>query len=234
MMRYGSKKESVNVIMPVYNEQRTLREIIERVLAQKMVDRLIIVDDNSSDKSPEIIRSMAKKDGRVEFLKNASNGGKGYSVRRGMELVEKGIVIIQDADLEYYPEDYGKLLKNLKDDTFVLGTRIITTQKGQNYLLVARAFVNDILTLEFNILFGRNVKDINTCYKVFKKEMLGDARLKENGFLIDPEILVTLIKRGYKTAEVGARYSGRTYAEGKKITASDGIKQAFFLIKSRF
>jgi|GEM_PF-1564894 glycosyltransferase involved in cell wall biosynthesis len=231
-MTFGSKREKVNVIMPVYNEQNTLKEIIKRVLGQKMVDRLIIVDDNSADRSIEIIKSMAKRDGRIEFLRNATNKGKGYSVRRGLELIEDGIVIIQDADLEYYPEDFGKLLQKLRDDTFVLGTRVRTKQKGYKYLLARSA--NAVLTLEFDLLFGKGLSDTNTCYKVFKREMLGEVKLRENGFLIDPEILVTLVKRGYKYTEIDVRYSGRTYAEGKHITAKDAIDQALFIIRKRF
>ena len=224
-------KEKVNIIMPVYNEEKTLKEIIGRVLAQKAVDRLIIVNDHSGDRSLEIIKSLKKKDKRISYFTNESNMGKGYSVRRGLKEVDNGIVIIQDADLEYYPEDYGKLLSNLRDDTFVLGTRV-RANTGHKYILAS--FVNACLTFEFNFVNGKDLTDINTCYKVFKKKMLAGVELQQNGFLLDLEILSELVKKGYNVREVSVRYKGRTYKEGKKITAKDAVEQVFFIIKSRF
>ncbi|MGD0729076.1 MAG: glycosyltransferase family 2 protein [Candidatus Micrarchaeaceae archaeon] len=225
------KKDTVNVIMPVYNEENTLQEIITRVLEQKVVDKLIIVNDSSKDKSLDIIKNLSQKDKRIIYITNKSNMGKGYSVRKGLELVKSGIVIIQDADLEYYPEDYGKMIPLLKEDTFVLGTRIRNNQKGHNYLL--GAFVNSCLTAEFNLFYSTRMEDINTCYKVFKKEMISESELKQNGFLLDLEILMILIRKGYKMAEVNVRYTSRTFKEGKKITAKDAIKQFGFIISNR-
>lgn len=224
-------RETVNIVMAVYNEERTVAEIMNRVLAQKVVDRLIVINDDSSDLCLAIIKRIAKEDRRVSYMSNSSNMGKGYSVRRGIKSVKDGIIIIQDADLEYYPEDYAKLLPRLKDDTIVLGTRVRTKQTGQNYI-VAR-FVNACLTTEFNTLYGTSLTDINTCYKVFKKKMLDGAELRENGFLIDIEILISLVKKGYKVAEVDIRYKGRTYKEGKKITAKDALQQVSFMIEKK-
>jgi glycosyltransferase involved in cell wall biosynthesis len=227
------KKDKVNIVMPVYNEQATLEEIITRTLAQKMVDKLVIVDDNSRDKSPDIIKKLAKKDSRIVYLKNESNKGKGYSVRKGLAQIKSGIIIIQDADLEYYPEDYAKMVPKVSDDTFVLGSRIRLKEKGGHTYRIA-VFVNDVLTNEFNLLYGKNSTDINTCYKVFKKEMLGGVTLEQDGFLIDPEIILALVKKGYKVVDVDVRYKGRTYAEGKKITAKDGIEQFLFIFVNKF
>ncbi len=227
------KNEKVNVVMPVYNEEKTLSEIIDRVLAQRMVDRLIIVDDHSKDISLKIIKDAARRDKRVTCISNSSNTGKGYSVRRGISAVRSGIIIIQDADLEYYPEEYGKLFREIKSDTFVMGTRTRRRQRaGHEYFLAKLA--NSVFTATFNILYGRNLTDINTCYKVFKKDMLKGVELKTDGFLIDMEILVNLVKKGYKAKEVDIRYSGRTYEEGKKITAVDAIDQGFFIVAQRF
>ncbi len=227
---YGN--QLLSVIMPVYNEERTLKEIAERVLAQKSVDRLIIIDDHSRDASPEIIRRLAKGDRRITALRNERNMGKGYSVRRGLEEASNGIILIQDADLEYYPEDYRKLLPELDEKTIVLGTRMRGKHTGHEYGLAKLA--NATLTGAFNILYGTGLTDMNTCYKLFTKDMLKGIELRENGFLIEPEILIALVRKGYRIKEVNIRYKGRTYEEGKKITARDGINQALFMLSKRF
>ncbi len=126
-------RETVNIVMAVYNEERPVAEIMNRVLAQKVVDRLIVINDDSSDLCLAIIKRIAKEDRRVSYMSNSSNMGKGYSVRRGIKSVKDGIIIIQDADLEYYPEDYAKLLPRLKDDTIVLGTRVRTANRAELY-----------------------------------------------------------------------------------------------------
>lgn len=226
------KNERLNIIMPVYNEQATLEEIVGRVLAQRYVDKLVIIDDHSKDRSLEIIKKLAKRDSRISYLANETNMGKGFSVRRGLSMVKDGIIIIQDADLEYYPEDYTKLLPKLDEKTVVLGTRMRGKQTGHEY--AAAKMANAALTLTFNVLYGRKLTDMNTCYKVFKKKMLKGVELSENGFLIEPEILIALVKKGYAIVEADIRYKGRTYEEGKKITAKDGIRQELFMIAERF
>lgn len=218
--------------MPVYNEERTLEEVVDRVLAQKVVDRLIIVDDHSADKSPEIIKKLAKKEKRIAQFRNQQNMGKGYSVRRALDHVKDGIIIIQDADKEYWPEDYPKLLDALGEKNVVYGTRMIAKNPGHHYEMAR--FANYFITSTFNVLYGQKTTDLNTCYKVFRKDMLDGANLKQNRFLIEPEISVWLAKKGYKITEVKIRYAGRTYAEGKKIRARDGIAQVFYLIMRRF
>jgi glycosyltransferase involved in cell wall biosynthesis len=226
------KKEPVNIIMPVYNEERTVAEIIRRVLAQKVVDRLIIINDNSGDSSLEKIKKAARGDKRIVYLSNSRNMGKGYSVIRGIRLVRKGIIIIQDADLEYFPEDYMRMLPKLGERTIVLGTRMRGRKTGHEYVMAKLA--NAGLTGLFNALYNRELTDMNTCYKVFRKEMLKGVRLTKNDFLIEPEILIGLAKKGYNISEVDIRYQGRTYDEGKHIRASDGIKQAFYMMAKRF
>ncbi len=218
--------------MPVYNEERTLVEVVKRVLAQKVVDKLVIVDDHSIDRSAELIRVLAKKDRRIEVLSNPKNMGKGFSVREALDHVKKGIVIIQDADKEYYPEDYPKMLAALRDDNVVYGTRMITKNPGHHYR--AAKVANAVITALFNALYKQRITDVNTCYKIFRKEMLDGIKLKENRFLIEPEISIALAKKGYRITEVKIRYAGRTYAEGKKIKASDGIAQAFYIVRKRF
>ncbi|MDE1865182.1 MAG: glycosyltransferase family 2 protein [Candidatus Micrarchaeota archaeon] len=222
-------KMKMNIIMPVFNEERTLGEIIRRVLAQPFVDRLIIIDDCSKDRSLEIIKAAAKRERRITYMRNSENMGKGHSVRRGIAAVRSGIILIQDADLEYYPEDYAKLLKLLHGDVVVYGTRMIGKQTGHNYTMAK--FANASLTWLFNILYKQRITDMNTCYKIFTKGMLSGIKLKEEGFLIEPEISIKLAKKGYRIIEARIRYKGRTYAEGKKITAKDGIKQALYMVR---
>lgn len=222
----------VNVIMPAYNEERTLDEVIRRVLAQRSVDRLLIIDDHSRDGSLSIMKRWAKRDRRVGWLSNRENRGKGYSIRRGFAAVRDGIIIIQDADTEYYPEDYGKLLGSFGGGSVVYGTRMIGRNTGHNYAMAKLA--NAFLTRLFNTLYRQRITDLNTCYKVFSKEMLSGITLKSDGFLIEPELSIKLSKKGYRIREVRVRYRGRTYAEGKKIKASDGIRQIFYMVAERF
>lgn len=226
------KGETVNVVMPVYNEERTLPEILKRVLAQKAVDRLIIINDASKDKSLEIIKKAAAKDKRISYFTNKVNKGKGFSLRYGFSMVRNGVIIIQDADLEYFPEDYPRLLKAMDRDTVVYGTRMIDRNLGHYYMLAW--FANFCLTSLFNVLYFKRLTDLNTCYKVFTKEMIKNANLKEERFLVEPELSVMFAKRGYKIKEIKIRYKGRTYAEGKKIGVGDGVAQVFYIIKSRF
>ena len=225
------KGETVSVIMPVYNEERTLKAIVSRVLAQRFVDELIIVDDFSSDGTPKIIAALAGKNKRIRAIRNRRNMGKGYSVRAGLKIARDGIIIIQDADLEYYPEDYAAMIKALGPKNFVLGRRTLQKSTGHRYAL--SAFANDLFSMEFNIMYGTSIKDINTCYKVFRKSMIDVSALRANDFRGDPEILVNLVRNGYSAREVLVRYRGRTFAEGKKINAKDAVKQGAFILWSR-
>lgn len=226
---YG--KETVNVIIPMYNEERTVGEVLRRVLSQEIVDRIIVVDDCSKDASVEIVMDAARKNAAISLLRNKENHGKGYSVRRGIEHVKEGIVIVQDADLEYYPEDYPKLLKAGDKETVIFGTRMIGENTGHKYILAK--FANAGLTSMFNLLFGRNITDVNTCYKIFRKSMLKGDRLTADGFMIDYDIAITLARKGYKFVEVPIRYKGRTYEQGKKIKTSDAIKGIIYIFKER-
>ncbi len=226
------KNERVSVIMPVYNEERTVSEIIKRVLAQRAVDQLIIINDGSRDRSDAIIRSIAKREKRVKYISHSENRGKGNAVKAGLAAVDKGVIIIQDADLEYYPEDYPGLLAATAPDTAVFGTRTKGEHSGHHYQLAR--FANAFSTSLFNLLYSERISDLNTCYKVFRKEMLDGVKLKEEKFLLDMELSVTFSKKGYAIREVKIRYKGRTYDEGKKITVRDGIEQILYIITSRF
>jgi len=229
MITYG--KETVNVIIPMYNEEKTVGEVLRRVLSQKIVDSVVVVDDCSKDASVEIVAGVARKNGAVHLLRNKQNMGKGYAVRRGIEHVKDGVIIIQDADLEYYPEDYPKLLKAGGKNAVIFGTRMLGENTGHKYVLAKLA--NAGLTSMFNLLFGKSITDVNTCYKIFRKSMLRGGKLTADGFMIDYDIAITLAKRGYDFVEVPIRYKGRTYEQGKKIKTSDAIKGAAYIIARR-
>ncbi|MGI0100296.1 MAG: glycosyltransferase family 2 protein [Candidatus Micrarchaeaceae archaeon] len=222
--------EKVTIIMPVYNEEKTVAEVIKRVLAQPMVDELVVIDDCSNDKSIEQIKSIGS--GNITLVKNEENRGKGYSVRKGLDHVKDGLILIQDADTEYMPEDYPKLFDALKDNNIVFGTRMIGDNTGHHYMLakIGNAFLTDM----FNLLYKQHITDLNTCYKIFRKSMLEGITLKENGFLIEEEISIKLARKGYKIDEVPVSYKGRTYEEGKKIKMSDGFKGITYIFSSLF
>ncbi|MCL5092096.1 MAG: glycosyltransferase family 2 protein [Candidatus Marsarchaeota archaeon] len=225
------KGEAVNVIMPVYNEGNTVYNIIKRVLKQKSVDTLIIIYDKSSDNTlSEIKRALAGAGRKATIVYSDVKKGKGHAVRLGIERIKGGIVIIQDADDEYYPEDYGKMLASLSDKNPVFGYRKINN--GHKYLLGELA--TQAHTLTFNLLYGQKLKDINAAYKVFKLSMLHGERLRQDGWELDPEIAVKLSKNGYAIRSISIRYKGRTFSEGKKIGVSGAVGILAYIIKARF
>ncbi len=225
------KGERVNVIMPAYNEGATVCNVIKRVLRQKSVDILIIIYDKSSDNTlSEIKKGMADAGNRAILVYSNAKKGKGYAVRQGIERVKGGIVIIQDADDEYYPEDYGKMLASLSDKNPVFGYR--KTNSGHKYLLGGLA--THVHNMAFNLLYGQKLKDINAAYKVFKLGMLHGKKLTQDGWELDPEIAIKLSKNGYTIRSVRIRYKGRTFSQGKKIGVSGGVGILAYIIKARF
>ncbi len=224
------KNMKFNVIMPVYNEGKTAYSIITRVLKQESVDRLIIVYDKSTDNTLEEINRAIKGSNRALLINSDERLGKGHAVKLGMEHVKDGLVLIQDADEEYYPEDYPKLLEAFDGTQPVWGRRSKNT--GHSYMLGNAA--SQLHTAVFNILYRQSIKDSNTCYKLFEVSMLKGSKLKENGWEIDHEIATRLAKNGYKIKEVPIRYKGRTFSEGKKVGPSAAIGDLIYLIKSRF
>ncbi|MEM0149704.1 MAG: glycosyltransferase family 2 protein [Candidatus Micrarchaeaceae archaeon] len=224
------KNMEMSVIMPIYNEGTTAYNIITRVLKQSSVDRLIIVYDKSTDNTLEEVKRAIEGSKKAILVYSNEKLGKGHAVKEGMKLVKKGMVLIQDADEEYYPEDYPKLLKAFDSKHPIFGRR--AEKLGHVYLLGrAAAKVHTVL---FNVLYGQSLEDINTCYKLFDVSMLKGIKLRENGWTIDHEIAIRLAKNGYKIKEVPIRYKGRTYEEGKKVGASAAIEDALYIIKARF
>ena len=212
----------LSVVMPCYNEEATVLESCKRVLASPLTRELIIVDDASNDATPERLTTL--DDPRVRILRQARNGGKGAALRRGFALAQGPYVVIQDADLEYDPADFEQLVGPLVDGSadVVFGSRF---QSGRPHrvLYFWHSVGNKALTLASNAFTNLNLTDMETCYKAFRKEVLDSFELEEDRFGIEPELTAKVAAGGWRIYEVGISYSGRTYAEGKKIGWRDGV-----------
>ena len=222
----------LSVVMPVYNEGATLREVVEKVLSVPIEIELICVDDGSRDGSRDILAELQKQFPQVRTFFQSQNMGKGAALRRGIQEATGDFVIIQDADLEYDPTDYSRLLQPLiqgKADV-VFGSRFLG-EGPHRVLYFWHSVGNWILTLLSNCLTNINLTDMETCYKVFRREVIQSIPIEENRFGFEPEITVKVAQRKLRIYEVGISYSGRTYEEGKKIGWKDGFRALYCLVK---
>jgi len=221
----------LSVVMPVFNERTTAEEIIRRVLAVRLRLELIVVDDGSTDGTGEILDRLQRELGFT--LLRQANAGKGAALRRGFAAVTGHIVLIQDADLEYSPEEYPELIdlicKGQAD--VVYGSRFLGRHR---VFLFTHYLGNRIVTLATNVLYNTMLTDMETCYKVMRADVLRSFTLDSNGFGIEPEITAKIFKRGYRVYEVPITYAGRGYDEGKKITWRAGLVALWVLLKYRF
>ena len=222
----------LSVVMPVYNERATVEEIIRRVVALPMRIELIVVDDVSTDGTSEILDRLRTELG-FTLLRQPRNAGKGAALRRGFAAVSGDLIVVQDADLEYHPEEYPlmtKLIASVRADV-VYGSRFLGTHR---VFLLTHYLGNRLLTFITNVLYNTMLTDMETCYKVMRADVLRSFDLKSNGFGIEPEITAKVFKRRYKVYEVPISYDGRGYDEGKKITWRDGVVALWVLLKYRF
>ena len=222
---------TVSVVMPVFNEKTTIVEIVERVRDAPYEKEIIIVDDASTDGTREILEQLAEASD-VTLLQHEKNRGKGAALRTGICVASGDVTIIQDADLEYDPFDYPKILDPIllgKADV-VYGSRFIGGQSHRVFYFW-RSEGNKFLTLLSNALTGLNLTDMETCYKAFKTEIIKSVDLKEDRFGFEPEITAKLAQLRLRIYEVGISYSGRTYDEGKKIGWKDGVQAIWCIFK---
>jgi len=225
----------LSVVIPVYNERHTVREVVERVLAVPLDLELICVDDGSSDGSAKVLADVQAQYERVRVFVQPRNMGKGAALRRGIQEATGDFVLIQDADLEYDPGDYPALLEPLQQGKadVVYGSRFLGAAPHR-VLYFWHSIGNRILTLLSNCLTNINLTDMETCYKVFRREVIQSIPIEENRFGFEPEITVKVAKRRLRIYEVGISYWGRTYEEGKKINWKDGFRALWCLLKYSF
>jgi glycosyltransferase involved in cell wall biosynthesis len=225
----------LSVVIPVYNELATLQEIVNRVLAVPLdrVDReVILVDDCSADGSRELVQQLADQEAVVRALFHDVNRGKGAALRTGIEQASGDIILIQDADLEYDPNDYPRLLSPILDGRadVVFGTRFVGGG-CHRVLYFWHSVANRFLTLLSNMLTNLNLTDMEVCYKAFRREIIQQVTIQENRFGFEPEITAKVSRLGCRIYEVGVDYHGRTYQEGKKIGFRDGFRAIWCILK---
>ena len=222
----------ISVVMPVYNETRTIRQIVQQVYDVPLKKEIIAVDDCSTDGTREILEELATA-GLIRLFKHRVNGGKGAAVRTGLAQVRGDIVIIQDADLEYDPSEYPLLIKPILrgQSKAVYGSRFLGPHKAMYFW---HQVGNKFLTLVTNVLFDTTLTDMETCYKVFTRDIARKLTIKSARWGIDPEITAKILRMGVRIYEVPISYTGREMWEGKKISWKDGVAVVGTLLRYRF
>jgi glycosyltransferase involved in cell wall biosynthesis len=221
--------------MPVYNEKNFILKIIEKVLGLDMVKELVIVDDCSTDGTRDILKN-AKFDERVKIYYHDKNMGKGAALRTGFNHVTKDVVAIQDSDLEYDPNEFKDMIKPIADGAadVVYGSRLSGGKPQRVYMFWHRVG-NDLLSFVTNFLFNSTLTDMETCYKMFRKNVIEKIKIKSNDFSVEPELTAKILKnKALRVYEMPIAYYGRTYAEGKKVSWKHGFGALWTLLRFRF
>ena len=227
----------LSIVIPAYDEEKTILEVIKKVKKVRLnniTKEIIIVDDFSEDNTRRILSKI--NDSNIKLFLHKKNMGKGAAIRTGLKYATGDIILIQDADLEYDPVEYGKLLNPIMENKtkVVYGSRLDAIKRNLKKMYKLHYFGNLFLTIMTNILYGAKISDMETGYKVFKREVIEDIKLKAKRFDFEPEITAKILKKGYRIKEVPINFMGRKFNEGKKITWVDGIKALYYLIKYRF
>ncbi|HZF01430.1 MAG TPA: glycosyltransferase family 2 protein [Methylomirabilota bacterium] len=226
----------LSVVMPVFNEAATVGEVIKTVLVQRPVQQLVIVDDCSTDGTWEKLQPLAQNEPRIKLVHHEINQGKGAALRTGFTHATSPIAIIQDADLEYDPAEYFRLLTPIlsgKADV-VFGSRFLGSPSGHRVLYYWHSVGNKILTTLSDMATGLNLTDMEVCYKTFRREIIQKIKIEENRFGFEPEITAKVARMKVRIYEVAISYYGRTYAEGKKIGWRDGVHALWCILKYNF
>jgi glycosyltransferase involved in cell wall biosynthesis len=220
----------LSVVVPCYNEESTVAAVIEAVLGIPWVGQVVVVDDGSTDKSREILATI--DDPRVDVVLQPANQGKGAALRTGFARVTQEYVVVQDADLEYDPREFELLLRPLLDDKadVVFGSRFLGGG-AHRVLYFWHSVGNKLLTLVSNVFTDLNLTDMETCYKMFRRNVIQSIEIEEDRFGFEPEITAKVARGGWRVYEVGISYSGRTYAEGKKIGWRDGFRAIYCIVR---
>lgn len=223
----------LSIVIPCYNEEKTVKEVVDLVEKVAGIDKeIIILDDGSKDGSHDVLSKMSKEKPHFKVILNQKNSGKGATVREGYKYTTGDYVVVQDADLEYDPQDYKKLLAEIeKGAQVVYGSRFSGNYKDMTNL---HYLGNRFLTILTNLLYGTRLTDMETCYKLLPGDFVRSLELKSDRFDFEPEITSKILKSGMKIVEVPISYKGRSWKEGKKITWRDGVHAVKTLIKFRF
>lgn len=223
----------LSVIIPAYNEENTIAEIIKRVAATGLAEEIVVVNDGSTDKTSVVLAGI-KQYPNLRILDHAQNAGKGAAVISGLKAAQGDVFIIQDADLEYDPRDYANLLAPVENGEadVVFGSRF-TGMKHEGMLILS-ALANRFITIFANFLFGSRLTDVETCYKLFTRPVAERLDLRSRGFELEPEFTAKVLKMKVRIREVPISYNPRGYGEGKKIQWIDGVKTLWTLLKYRF
>jgi glycosyltransferase involved in cell wall biosynthesis len=218
--------------MPAYNEESTIPVILERVLLSPWVSEVVVVDDGSTDRTVELVEKIVAEDGRVRLFRQPANAGKGAALRRGFSEATAEVVVVQDADLEYDPAEYGDLLEPILDGRadVVYGSRFLAG-RPHRVLYFWHSVGNRFLTTLSNMFTNLNLTDMETCFKAFRREVIQSITIEEDRFGFEPEITAKVAAAGVVIYEVGISYSGRTYDDGKKIGWRDGVRALVCIVK---